>query len=157
VTLTELSVGDTYNLGLDTSGKLWAWGFNGDGQLGNGTTDHSSKLMPVDLPSNITVESFSAGRRHNLAIASDGSVWAWGNNNFGAIGNGNFDADETTPVMVQVPSGEQFQMISAGLDYSMAISGNDEIWGWGFNNDGQIGDSTRTDRYLPVKINFTAE
>jgi len=157
ITLTELSAGDTYNLALDNSGKLWAWGFNGDGQLGNGTTDHSSELVPVDLPSNIAVESFSAGRRHNLAIATDGSVWAWGNNNFGAIGNGSFDADETTPVMVQVPFGEQFQMISAGLDYSMAISENDEIWGWGFNNDGQIGDSTRTDRYLPVKINFTAE
>ena len=157
VTLTELSAGNTYTLALDNSGKLWAWGFNSDGQLGNGTTDHSSELVPVDLPSNITVESASAGRRHNLAIATDGSVWAWGNNNFGAIGNGSFDADETAPVMVQVPSGEQFQMISAGLDYSMAISENDEIWGWGFNNDGQIGDSTRTDRYLPVKINFTAE
>lgn len=157
VTLTDLSAGDTYNLALDNSGKLWAWGFNGDGQLGDGTTDHSSELVPVDLPSSVTVESFSAGRRHNLAIASDGTVWAWGNNNFGAIGNGSFDTDETTPVMVQVPSGEQFQMISAGLDYSLAISANDDIWGWGYNNDGQIGDSTRTDRYLPVKINFTVE
>jgi len=94
----------------------------------------------------------SAGERHTAAIAADGSLWAWGGNSFGQLGNGSsgWDADSHTPM--RIGTGYDWVYVSSGWGNSMAIKTDGSLWGWGSNTHGQLGDGTRTHRNAPVRI-----
>jgi alpha-tubulin suppressor-like RCC1 family protein len=120
-------------------GTLWAWGDNSYGQLGDGTTTSSSTPLPVLTG----VVAVAAGRLHTLAVRSDGSVWAWGANFFGQLGRGTQTQFEATPQPVPGVTG----MISVGAGdlHSLAVTASGTVFGWGYDQYGQVGDGTTTE------------
>lgn len=151
-----VDAGTLHSLALDASGRVWAWGDNDIAQLGNGTTTDSPAPVQVD-PTNLTdVVAISAGHAHNLAVNSDGTVWAWGNNRVGELGTGrSFDE---SPVPVQVDDSELTGVVavSAGQTHNLAIDATGAVWAWGTNSFGQIGDgSDQNARRVPVRVDDT--
>ncbi len=88
VTATAIAAGGYHSLAIGSDGKVYAWGFNGDGQLGTGTTTDSHTPVLVNPPTGLTATAIAAGGFHSLAIGSDGNAYAWGSNLYGQLGNG---------------------------------------------------------------------
>ena len=128
-----------------------AWGANRFGQLGDGSFTGSNVPVNVTMPPGVSFSQVSAGYAFTLALASDGSVWAWGWNAYGQLGNGSA-ASSTTPTPVQMPVGVVFTAVSAGWFHTLALAPNGKVWAWGDNGYGQLGDGTLTDRRSPVKV-----
>ncbi len=148
-----VSTGDRYTLAIQADGSLWAWGRNHMGQLGDGTT--TERLSPVKIGSDTDWDSVYGGAMSfTLALKSDGSLWAWGRNHVGQLGDGT-KTDRLSPVKI---GSDQWKMVSTGgnsLDgvrHSLGIKKDGTLWAWGENDYGQLGDGTTTDRLSPVKI-----
>jgi alpha-tubulin suppressor-like RCC1 family protein len=133
---------------LDSNGHVWAWGYGGEGQLGDGQKNTSLDPHHTALPTQVegleNIVAISAGDGHILALDGNGYVWAWGYNFFGQLGNRD-DEDCTTPVKVQ--KGEVFGggdlsdivAIDAGSNHSMVIDDYGNIWVWGSNSGYELG------------------
>ncbi|MBI4947259.1 MAG: T9SS type A sorting domain-containing protein [Bacteroidetes bacterium] len=157
--ITALAAGDQ-SLALKSDGTLWAWGWNANGQLGDGTT--ATKLTPVQVSGLTGITAVSAGAYYSLARKSDGTVWAWGYNNFGQLGD-NTNTQRLTPVQVHGSGNVGFltgiTAVSAGMNtgglgeaHSLALKSDGTVWAWGLNNRGQLGDGTNTNRTTPVQV-----
>jgi alpha-tubulin suppressor-like RCC1 family protein len=144
--VSSISAGANHSLALKSDGTVWAWGYNAQGELGNGTTTNSS--LPVQVSGLSGVISISAGANHSLALKSDGTVWAWGENLYGELGNGT-TANSSAPVQVSGLTG--VALISAGTYYSLALKSNGTVWAWGDNYYGKLGNSQQ--KTLPTLIN----
>jgi alpha-tubulin suppressor-like RCC1 family protein len=132
--------------GLD--GSVWAWGHNGFGELGDGTT--TNRAAPVKLPGLSGVAQISAGYEHGLAVKSDGTVWAWGNNAFGQLGVGT-TTSHAAPV--QVPGLTGATRVAAGQTHSLAVAGpGSAVWAWGDDSSSQLGDGAAKAQKSPVSI-----
>jgi len=129
------------------STSVWAWGWNGAGQLGDGTT--SDRPRPVKVPNLSDVVGVSAGGYHTLALKGDGTVWAWGWNGVGQLGDG---TTVNRPAPVRVPGLSGVVAISAGTFHSLALLGDGTVRAWGWNYFGQLGDDTTVDRSSPVAV-----
>jgi alpha-tubulin suppressor-like RCC1 family protein len=129
-----IAAGGNHSLALKTDGTVWSWGFNSNGQVGDGTrVDRSSPVQVLGLND---IESICAGSFHSLALRSDGSVFAWGFNEEGQLGIGFFSADSPTPIQVIGPFGNGFlndiQALGAGLAHSLAVRRSDgAVFAWG--------------------------
>ena len=148
--ITGIAAGGSHSLALDINGQVWAWGYNGNGQLGDGT------LVDKNLPVKVTgitapIIAIAAGGAFSVAIDNTGAVWAWGYNGFGQLG---VDPAVTTfsssPKQVAGLSG--IKAIAAGLDHVLALDGNGAIWAWGYNGLGQLGDETTINKFTPVQL-----
>lgn len=126
---------------VEVSEGALSWGANDTGQLGDGTTDERALPGDVELPEGVTFTQVDAGTSHTLALASDGTVWAWGSNQGGQLGNGTAE-DSATPVQVPIPDGVAITQIAAGSDHSLAIASDGRVFGWGLNFFGQVGDGS---------------
>ena len=128
---------------------MWAWGGNSAGELGRGTvTDHEVTPAPVSGLAGVT--KISAGCGFSLALRSDGTVWAWGLDNVGQLGNGS-RPDSAVPVKITGVS--QVTAIAAGWDSAVAIvAGGASVWAWGGNDSGQLGDGTTAGHATPVRV-----
>ena len=91
--------GDKFSMGIKMDGTLWAWGNNGIGQLGDGTTNNT--YIPVQVGTDSNWVSVSCGNQHTIALKSDGSLWAWGDNSYGELGDGTMNST-TTPNVVPI-------------------------------------------------------
>jgi alpha-tubulin suppressor-like RCC1 family protein len=154
-----------YSLAIDENGDVWAWGNwswnrkDGDGKVSVVTT-------PTKINEGYNFTSITTSKVHSLAIDNRGELWGWGYNFYGQLGIGkNYDW-KTEPTKIQ--GGTRFVSVSAGHDHSIALDRSGNIWAWGENVCGQIGDGTVTlytsagnglltmsadnDRYLPVKV-----
>jgi alpha-tubulin suppressor-like RCC1 family protein len=151
--------GFCHSLAVDENGGLWAWGWNSDGQIGDGTANEyddlwhlivdNDKREPVKIKDGTSFASVAAGRYHSLALDKDGSLWAWGLNEDGELGDGT-TSNKHTPVKIK--EGTSFASIAAGNRHSLAIDEDGGLWAWGANWFGQLGDGTTTDRDKPVQI-----
>ncbi|TFG92057.1 MAG: hypothetical protein E4H15_04550 [Syntrophobacterales bacterium] len=101
-------------------------------------------------PPEPTYATIAAGDHHTLALKSDGSLWAWGDNYFGQLGDGRTTSWSSSPV--QTGTDTDGAQIAAGSDHSLALKDDGSLWAWGSNNSGQLGDGTDTDRHSPVRI-----
>ncbi|MFG2111457.1 Ig-like domain repeat protein [Streptomyces sp. NPDC048718] len=135
-------------LALTSDGHLLAWGYNAWGQLGDGTTTNRRTPVAVHLPAGTTVTTVGAGHAHNLALTTDGGLFAWGNNYFGQLGDGT-TTDRHTPVEIQLPAGTKATKLAGGNGHSMALTSDGRIITWGSNTYGQLGDGTLTNRSTP--------
>ncbi|WP_374352871.1 RCC1 domain-containing protein, partial [Chitinimonas sp.] len=119
--------GDSHSLGLKRDGSLWAWGSNQYGQLGSGGTTGEQSGSPTAVLVGSGFSRIAAGLNHNLALKPDGSLWAWGNNEYGQVGDGSGATFVSKPVQI----GSGFKAISAGNHQSLGIKLDGSLWGWG--------------------------
>lgn len=145
--------GGGHTLALRSDGHVWSWGLNYSGQLGDGTSSNTvnSPVLAVGLSDVIAIDT---GRSHSLAIKSDGSVWAWGDNYSGQSGQfEQFYTIKPRPTKVAGLSGN-FTAVAAGADHSLALRSDGTVWGWGYNGGGQLGDGTTSGSgvYTPVQV-----
>jgi alpha-tubulin suppressor-like RCC1 family protein len=145
----QVSGGDRHSLGLRTNGTAWAWGFNTNGRLGDGTT--TQRTSPVSVVGGFADWcQVSAGNYHSLGVRQNGTIWSWGRNNGGQIGDGT-TTDRSSPVSV-VGGFCDWCQVSAGGSHSLGVRQNGTAWAWGSNFRTQIGDGTTTDRSSPVSV-----
>lgn len=137
-------------------GSLWTWGYNGYGVLGNGTSGGiTTTKSPVQLGSNSwkMVSGGVGGDGYNgffCAIRSDGTLWCWGGNIYGQVGDGT-TTYRISPVQIS-GGGSNWKFVSCGYYTSYALKTDGTLWSWGMNNYGQIGDGTTTNRSSPVQV-----
>jgi alpha-tubulin suppressor-like RCC1 family protein len=140
---------------LLADGAYYNWGYNAAGQLGNGTTSNSAVPVRVTLPEPVS-QVFQGGsgatNGQTVALLTNGSVWAWGANNMGQVGDGT-KTNATSPVPVKVPSGVAFDKVVSGGYSSYAIDSSGQLWAWGGNRNGQLGTgSSGGTETAPVKV-----
>ena len=149
-TWQAVAAGLGHSLALRTDGTLWAWGDNSNGQLGNGTVTQQS--TPVQIGSGYV--AISAGYYHSAALQSDGTLVAWGSNSNGQLGmvasNGNPAGDSHVPVAVD--SSTTWSSISAGAYHTLAAKSDGSAYGWGKNVNGQVGSGTTAQVNTPDLI-----
>ena len=144
------TLGD-YSVVVDQNGHVFAFGDNFYGQMGNGSSSTTYQYVPTVVSGLDSVVQVSAGDGHVLALKSDHSVWAWGYNEFGQVGNGTTN-NVSRPVQVNFPAGVQLVGVSAGLVHSMALDSDGNLWAWGHNGTGELGNGF--DPGLPVTQPF---
>jgi alpha-tubulin suppressor-like RCC1 family protein len=154
VMATALAAGDAHSLAIGSDSKLYAWGRNDYGQLGDGTMTESDTPVVVSLPNGATAMTIAAGSNYSLAIGSDGKLYSWGNNAEGQLGNGTMVASSTTPLAVSLPSGVSATAIAAGSGHTLAIGSDGKVYAWGFNGYGQLGNGTTTSSPTPVDVSL---
>jgi len=139
----------------------FAWGNDGDGQLGNNSQSQSQVPVPVTATGVLagkTVVAVAAGGSHSLALCSDGTVAAWGWNDYGQLGD-NTMTERLVPVVVNTNSavsalyGKTVVAIAAGVYHSLALCSDGTVAAWGYNGLGQLGDNTQTQHLVPVAVN----
>ena len=153
VTASAIAAGGSFGLAIGSNGTLYSWGDGNQGQLGNGTASHSTTPVVVELPAGVTASVISAGYEHALAIGSNGSVYAWGAGGDGQLGNGAF-TDSTDPVKVSLPAGVTGVAIAGGLDHSLAIGSDGNLYAWGVDGAGELGNGATTNSDSPVRASL---
>jgi len=133
---------------IKSDGTLWAWGSNSQGQLGIGTSN-SSYRVPTQVGTDSNWQSISSSDNFCLALKTDGTLWSWGRNSYGQLGD-NTTVNKILPT--QIGTDANWQSISAGHSHSLAIKSNGTLWAWGWNGNGRLGDGTNTNRTVPTQI-----
>ena len=143
----SVAAGDSHSLAIRPDGGLWAWGANGSGQLGNGSTVDSPVPMTVNgLP---VLKTVAGGNAHSLAVSGDGRVFAWGVNWAGQLGEGSYN-DSLVPV--ELPGLAGITAVSAGWEHSLALTQDGRVFAWGGNESGQLGNGTVIPSSTPVEV-----
>jgi hypothetical protein len=156
--VTAIAAGDQHALALKSDGTVWAWGSNSGAQLGDGTT--TNRLSPQQVaglcaapPAPCGVVAIAASSLNSYALTSDGTVWAWGANGSGQIGDGTVTT-RSSPTLV--PGLNDVQAIAAGGSFAVALIGQGAAAGqvltWGANDTGQLGDGTTTQHNRPHAV-----
>ncbi len=157
-TIAQIATSYEHSIALDSNGEVWTWGSNFNGMLGDGTTTRRLSPVKVVFPGLVTGATFKqigTGLYHSMALDSSGQLWAWGENGFGNLANGNL-------VNKYVPAQVVFSGLSAGIKkfstfgrHTLALDNNGDVWAWGYNSNGQLGDGTTIDKTSTAKIIFT--
>jgi alpha-tubulin suppressor-like RCC1 family protein len=143
----QVSGGNSFTAAIKTDGTLWTWGDNSNGQLGNNTT--SQRNTPVTtFAGGTNWKQVACGGYHTAAIKTDGTLWTWGNNTYGRLGD-NTTTQRNTPVTT-FAGGTNWKQVACGGYHTAAIKTDGTLWTWGRNYGGQIGDNTTTQRNTPV-------
>ncbi len=137
----QVAAGTSFSLGLKANGTVWAWGLNNFGQLGNGTNLGSisaANPTPVQVGTG-TYVFIAAGAFHSLALAADGSLWTWGGNQYGQLGNGSNSPTATTTSSIPTQINGSYAHLAAGIYHSIALRADGSLYSWGGNDQGQLG------------------
>jgi alpha-tubulin suppressor-like RCC1 family protein len=170
-----VAVGSYHSLAVQPDGTVWAWGYNGSYQLGDGT--YYSKSTPIQIKGLNNILTVAAGSHSSLALKSDGTVWAWGANKFtiptqvnGLTNVTNIVTGYSTSVAlkqdgtvwewksdvlspVQVPGLSGIVAISGRDTHTLALKSDGTVYAWGWNYAGQLGNGNTTDSKTPVQVN----
>jgi alpha-tubulin suppressor-like RCC1 family protein len=145
----QVSAGESHSLAVRRDGTAWAWGSGGSGRLGDGTT--VAKSSPVSVLGNFTDWcQVSAGCAHSLGVRTNGTIWSWGINGIGGLGDGT-TVNKSSPVSV-VGGFTDWCQVSAGRAHSLAVRRNGTAWAWGPGSTGQLGDGTTVNKSSPVSV-----
>jgi len=150
----KVAAGGAHTVALKADGSLFSWGSNLQGQLGDGTnTDRVSPVqVQVTAPTTGTISPWTmvaAGEEHTVALRADGTLWAWGYNFYGQLGDGT-NIDRNVPT--RIGSGTGWVFVAAGKWHTIAIDKTGVLWAWGANFNGQLGDGTTAAKSVPTKI-----
>ena len=147
--VAAVSASDNHTCALTTAGGVKCWGINTSGQLGDGT--QTSRLSPVDVIGLTSgVSAITTGEFHSCALTSTGAVKCWGLNSSGRLGDGTQTLRLSPVDVFGLTSG--VSAIAAGDNHTCALMSSGAVKCWGFNGNGQLGDSTQTSRITPVDV-----
>jgi alpha-tubulin suppressor-like RCC1 family protein len=146
-TFAALSAGNAHTCGLTTSGSIYCWGFNGFGQLGDGTD--SSSITPAAVSGGLTFASVAAGNTHTCAVITSGDAYCWGDNGGGQLGDA---VAESSSVPVLVSGGHTFESVGAGVWHSCGVTTSATAYCWGLNSHDELGDGTGVQSITPVPV-----
>jgi len=155
-----VSAGCLHTMAIRTDGSLWAWGRGG--VLGTTFIEitHPTPMQPTPIKIMDDVIAVSAGFDSTMAVRSDGSLWAWGVNSTGQLGNGTSDSGVTNVVINPIKILDDVSSVSMGgigefsahYSHTVAIRTDGSLWAWGNNANGQLGDSSTRNRLYPTRI-----
>jgi alpha-tubulin suppressor-like RCC1 family protein len=144
----SIESGGHHTLVIKTDGTLWAWGYNASGQVGDGS--ESDRYYPVQIGTDTDWRMVSPHKSiQSFAIKTDGTLWAWGWNERGSLGDGTY-VSKSSPV--QIGTDNNWADVAAGLAYSIALKTDGTLWAWGWNEYGTLGDGTYVSKNSPVQI-----
>jgi alpha-tubulin suppressor-like RCC1 family protein len=149
----QIAAGYNFTCALEADGTVWCWGNGGQGQLGNGSNSNSNVPVKVSNLANVVQiavgGSFTVGDAHACAVKSNGTVWCWGSNAYGQLGN-NTSTPSTVPVQVMnVTHGVQ---VGLGQAHSCVVASDGNIYCWGLGTYGQLGNGLGTSSLIPVTV-----
>ena len=145
--IQSIAVGAKNGAAAGIDGRVWTWGDNSLGQLGDGTT--ISHSLPKPLTTINGVRSVATNGTSTYAVKLDGTVWSWGSNRYGLLGAGT--ADESSLVPVRVVGLDNIQSVSTEDFHAVALRSDGTVWSWGNGSVGQLGNNARNDSSTPVQ------
>jgi alpha-tubulin suppressor-like RCC1 family protein len=148
-TFIQIRPGGEHTCGLTADRRTWCWGNNFFGQLGSGDTA-SARPAPMMIRGNHRFLQLSAGGTHTCGVDSDHQAWCWGRNARGQVGDGSTVQRRLVPTLVA--GGLSFNGVSAGVEHSCGNVTTGEVYCWGSNTFGQLGDGTTTPRRAPRQV-----
>ncbi len=156
--VTMIGTGQSSGLLITNQHRIYGWGYNAYGQVGDGTTTNVNKPTLVTLPG-LNVDErpihVATSGYHSFALTSEARVFGWGNNSLGQLGDGT-DVSKQTPTLISFSSyleaGDSVKTIFAKSLTSYALTENGKIFAWGQNNYYQIGDGSQAARWVPVAV-----
>jgi alpha-tubulin suppressor-like RCC1 family protein len=143
----QVACGSNHTAAIKTDGTLWTWGWNLFGQLGDNTTTDRSTPVTI-FAGGTNWKQVSGGSLHTAAIKTDGTLWTWGNNSNGQLGD-NTTIRRSTPITT-FAGGTNWKQVAGGSDHTAAIKTDGTLWTWGSNDFGRLGTNTTTLRSTPV-------
>ena len=144
----QVAYGTNHTAAIKTDGTLWTWGYNNYGQLGDSTIVNKSSPVQT-IAGGTNWKQVAGGSVHTAAIKTDGTLWTWGNNGQGQLGD-NTGANKSSPVQT-IAGGTNWKQVSVGKDNNAAIKTDGTLWTWGSNLNGQLGDNTVANKSSPVQ------
>jgi alpha-tubulin suppressor-like RCC1 family protein len=158
--VAAVAAGNGFSVALKNDGTVWCWGRNDVGQLGDNTG------VQRDLPVQVTgaggvgflsgISAIAAGTSHVVAVKNTGTIWCWGDNNAGQLGNNGVGLFQLAPVQVVGTGGVGFLLdgvsVAAGQNHTVAVLADNTVRCWGGNNRGQLGDNTLVQKVFPVQV-----
>lgn len=149
----QVSAGGAHSAAIDRDGRLWTWGQNTYGQLGDGGVDTTD--VPKHIMAGTQFIAVAAGPYHTAAIDAGGNLWTWGGNAYGQLGDGT-NLTQPTPQKIDVwdvgLTSLKFRQVAVGTTNTAAITESGDLYVWGWNGYGQVGDGSAADQSTPVKI-----
>ena len=157
--IVQISAGGAHSMALDSEGNIYAWGWGGEGQLGNGENNNSNVPILVKKEGTglegKTIKKVMAGGMFSMVLTSDGSLYSWGKNNYGQIGDGttnNYNLAVAVKTEGTPMAGKTVVDFSISNEHAVALTSDGQIYAWGRNESGQLGDGTNTASTLPVAV-----
>ena len=140
------AAGLSHSLAVKSDGSLWGWGSDSYGQMGDGTGTNNA--FPVPAIVNMTdIGKMAAGSAHSMALKTDKSLWIWGDNTQGQLGDGT-TRDRAEPRKVLDDAAD----MAGGSSHTLAVQTNGNLWAWGYNSYGQVGNNSTSNQRTPVLV-----
>lgn len=150
--IREVQLSNYNSAAITKGGALYMWGDNSNGQLGIGSKDNRSTVAKrVKGLKNVKTVSTNSYRSNNAAITRDGTLYMWGNNGSGELGDGT-TTNAYTPVRPKLEEDVKVKQVALGNQHTVALSEDGQVYTWGRNYGGALGNGTTTDSKTPVKI-----
>lgn len=159
-TWAQVATGTSHTLALTTDGRLYAWGRNAEGQLGDNTTAQRTAPTAVKLPAEagqLQWKQIATGTSHSLALTTDGRLYTWGYNHNGQLGTG-YARNRTAPVEIPLPpaaANTTWAQVTAGNNHTLALTADGRLFAWGGNAYGQLGFGSTAPSLLPVAVGIS--
>lgn len=150
-TWSQIGAGSTHTAAIKTDGTLWTWGNNDSGALGQNISTTIDRSSPVQVGALANWSQVDSGSSHSAAIKTDGSLWTWGSNFYGMLGQ-NIPTTTNRSSPVQVGALTSWLQVSPGSSHTAAIKTDGTLWTWGEGSAGRLGHNNIIDRSSPVQV-----
>jgi alpha-tubulin suppressor-like RCC1 family protein len=159
-TLTQVTAGATHSCALDSTGRAYCWGTDGNGQLGDGSTTTATYLpvaVTISAPlTGVTLTQITAGTADTCALDTAGAAFCWGLNTNGQLGNNSTTQSTTAVAVTATATGAPLTQITAGTSFACAVDNTGAAFCWGLNTNGQLGNNSTTQSLVPVAVTVGA-
>lgn len=153
-----LEPGGRHTAGLRSNGTLWVWGDNAGGQAGLDPITSPGITVPARMGTADSWSALAGGASHTIALRADGTLWSWGGNAFGQLGDGS-DSDRFSPQQITLTAPQspdnRWTAVAAGDGHTLALQADGSLWAWGDNSSGQLGVGTTGSHFVPERITTT--
>eukprot|EP00551_Chaetoceros_affinis_P014668 CAMPEP_0203690138 /NCGR_PEP_ID=MMETSP0091-20130426/2510_1 /ASSEMBLY_ACC=CAM_ASM_001089 /TAXON_ID=426623 /ORGANISM="Chaetoceros affinis, Strain CCMP159" /LENGTH=385 /DNA_ID=CAMNT_0050560117 /DNA_START=50 /DNA_END=1207 /DNA_ORIENTATION=+ len=149
----QVALGWYHTCAITNGNNLKCWGYNANGQLGDGTNDVTNLPTNIDLGLNVFPQQVALGAIHTCAITNDNKLKCWGDNEYGQVGDGTM-IDRNIPTNIDLGLNAYPQEIALGSEHTCAVMNDNKLKCWGRNEYGQVGDGTTSDRNIPTTIDL---